>query len=278
MSSVTLKFGTGGTPNSTEPRTIIGGIERIGKLGLDSMELEFVRGSFPGEATCRKIAEAGIEHNVSLTAHGPYYINLNAVEPDKREASRSRVINTAYYGSLCGAESITFHAGFYLEKDPETVAETIHEELGALCNQIGKLPSPPQVCPETTGKPTQFGSIDELLALAADIDGCGLCIDWSHLHARTGCYNTESEFQAILDQVKESLGQKALEKLHMHISGIEFSPKGERKHLNLEESDMRFRELLAVLKDNNVGGWLICESPSLEDDALMMKTHYDSLP
>lgn len=278
MNTTVLKFGTGGTPNSTKPRTIIDGVERISELGLDCMELEFVRGRFPGRETCRNIAKAGVECDVSLTAHGPYYINLNADEQDKREASRTRVLNTARFGSLSGAESITFHAGFYLKETPETVAETIYNELTALCGQIGDLPSPPMVCPETTGKPTQFGSLEELLNLAAGIDGCGLCIDWSHLHARSGENNTEKEFQRILDRVRDTLGKDALSRIHMHISGIEFSQKGEKRHLNLEESDMQYRELLAVLKDNDVGGWLICESPSLEDDALIMKTHYDSLP
>jgi len=52
--------------------------------------------------------------------------------------------------------------------------------------------------------------------------------------------------------------------------------KGEREHLNLEESDMNWRELLKALKDFEVDGILVCESPNLEEDALMLKNFWQA--
>jgi deoxyribonuclease-4 len=76
-------------------------------------------------------------------------------------------------------------------------------------------------------------------------------------------------------RVRERLGRAALENMHIHVSGIRYGRKGERNHLNLEESDFRYIELLSALKDYDVGGMLICESPNLEEDARLLQETYD---
>lgn len=272
-----LLFGTAGTPLSAKRRDTVSGIQRVKELGLDSMELEYVRGTFPGEKKALEIAEAARENSIRLTAHGPYFINLNADDPDKRQASRKRIINTAYFGGMSGAESITFHAGFFLGQPPEVVYETIKEELYNLHEIIKDFDNKVDISPELTGKPTQFGSLDELLKISKELDGIHPCIDWSHQHARTGTFNTTQEFQSMIDTLRATLGDAVLKRLHMHVSGIEYGNKGERKHLILEESDMNYRDLLKVLKDNEVCGFLVCESPSLEEDALLLKNYYETL-
>ena len=273
----TLLFGTAGAPHSTKPRDSVTAVKRLSELGLDAMELEYVYGSFPGEDKARSIADAARKHSIRLTAHGPYYINLNAVEPEKREASRKRVYNTAFYGGLSGAESITFHAGFFLKQPAETVYKTIKDELEGIVETIHSQGIETDVRLELTGKATQFGSLDEILSISQELEGVHPCIDWSHLHARSGAFNTADEFQSVLDRVRDVLGERELKHLHMHLSGIEYTAKGERKHLPLDDSDMNYRDLLRVLKDNGVFGILICESPTLEDDALILKDYYSKL-
>ncbi|MCE5250668.1 TIM barrel protein [bacterium] len=272
-----LLFGTAGTPESAQPRDSVTACKRLRELGLDCMELEYVRGTFPGEDKAREIAAAARENGIRLSAHGPYFINLNAVEPEKLEASRRRIINTARFGGLSGAESITFHAGFMLKQTPETVYGTIRKELEGLCDAVRSFDESIDIRPELTGKPTQFGSLDEILSLSKELDGIHPCIDWAHLFARSGEFNTAREFQTVIDTIRSVLGDHELKRMHMHISGIEFGAKGEKKHLNLDESDLNYRDLLRVLKDNGVCGFLVCESPSLEKDALLMKNWYEKL-
>ncbi len=272
-----ILFGTGGTPRSSPAKDTISGIARIHELGLDAMELEWVRGSFPGEAHCREISEAAVSHDVRLTAHGPYYINLNANDDDIQAASRQRIFKTAYYGNLCGCESITFHCGFYLKQDAVKVFERIRDELKAITAGIVSAGIGIDIRPESTGKPTQVGSLEELIQFSLEAPGIKPCIDWSHLYARNGEGNNPAAFQSVLDAIRAALGQKSLGQMHMHISGIEFGPRGEKRHLDLHESDIDYRGLLNVLKDNDVRGILVCESPSLERDALIMKEYYESL-
>jgi deoxyribonuclease-4 len=60
----------------------------------------------------------------------------------------------------------------------------------------------------------------------------------------------------------------------VHISGIEYDKNGEKKHLTLQESDLKYIELLEALKGFKVKGLVICESPSLEEDALLLRKTY----
>ncbi len=272
-----LLFGTGGTPRSVQPPSTIDGIKRVAELGLDCMELEFVRGVRMGEETARQVAEVAAEEGITLSAHAPYYINFNAREPEKVRASQERLLQTARIGALCGARSVIFHAAFYLGDPAETAYHTVKERLRETLAQLKRENN--QVCirPEVMGKPSQFGTVDEVLRLCTELEGLAPCIDFAHWHARTGAFNSYPEFISVLQRIQGSLGRAALDDIHMHFSGINYGEKGERNHLNLEESDLNYIELLRALKDYEVKGLVICESPNLEEDARRLKETYNSL-
>jgi deoxyribonuclease-4 len=271
-----LLFGTGGTPHSAKTPSAIDGIKRIAELGLGCMELEFVYGVRMAEASARLVAQTAQELGVALSAHGPYYINLNAREPEKVAASQERIIQTARIGHLCGAKSVTFHAAFYLGDPPEKTYEAVKKNLAEVLNTLKKENNPVIVRPEVMGKPSQFGTVDEIIRLCRELDGVGICMDFAHWHARSGQANSYEEFASILEQIKAGLGDKALKNMHIHVSGIAYAQKGERKHLNLPDSDLNYIALLRALKDYGAEGLVICESPNLEEDArLLQKTYRD---
>jgi deoxyribonuclease-4 len=104
------------------------------------------------------------------------------------------------------------------------------------------------------------------------------CIDFSHHYARLqGGPNDYAAFRLVLQTIRSRLGPAALERLHVHISGIEFGPRGERRHLPLVRSKFRYRELLRALRDERVSGWVVCESPEMEDDALRLQRAFRRL-
>jgi len=272
-----LLFGTAGTPRSTKPpKSSIDGIERIAELGLGCMEIEFVQGVRMGEAGARLVAEKATSLGVKLTAHAPYFINLNAHEPEKIKTSQDRILQTARIGSICGVGSIVFHSAFYLGDPPDEAYNRVKEYLGEVMRQLKRENNRVWVRPEVMGKPSQFGTLEEILNLSTELEGVAPCIDFAHWHARTGAFNSYSEFASILQQVKERLGATALDNMHIHASGIAYGKKGEIKHLNLKESDFRYAELVKALKDYNAKGVVICESPNLEEDALLLQETYNS--
>ncbi len=273
-----LLFGTGGTPHSTQqPPTTPSGIKRIAELGLGCMEMEFVQGVRMGEASARQVAETATREGIKLSAHAPYFINFNAHEPEKIRASQERLLQTARIASLCGAESVAFHTAFYLGDPPEKAYETIKKHLAEVMHHLKQEGNLVWIRPELMGKPSQFGSLEEILRLCTQLEGLAPCIDFAHWHARTGKFNSYQEFVSILQEIEKWLGRSALDNMHIHFSGIKYGAKGEIKHLNLEDADLRYTELLKAMRDYDVKGLVICESPNLEADALLLQETYNTL-
>jgi len=272
-----LLFGTGGSPHSARTAFTIDGIKRIAELGLGCMELEFVQGVKMGEAGARLVAETAGEEGVKLSAHAPYFMNFNAHEPEKIRASQGRLLQTARIASLCGAESVVFHTAFYLGDPPEATYNTVKKYLEETLNQLKRENNRVRIRPEVMGKGTQFGTVEEIINLCIELEGLAPCIDFAHWHARSGIFNSYQEFASTLLQIKEGLGGTALDDMHIHVSGIAYGKKGERKHLNLKESDFQYVELLKALKNYDAKGLVICESPNLEEDALLLQATYNTL-
>ena len=273
-----LLFGTAGIPLNANPRTTSDGIKHVRKLGLGCMELEFVHSiniSKEKAPEIRKVAEGS---NIILSCHAPYYINLNSAEKEKVEASIGRIVNSARILNLCGGYSVAFHSGFYMGQEPKKVYGTIRDNLKLIIKTLKNEGNNIWIRPETTGKETQFGNVDEILQLSEEFDNVMPCVDFAHFHARTnGKYNTYAEFSSILESIEKKLGKRGLENMHIHITGIAYGPKGEKHHLTLKESDLKYLELLKSLKDFKVKGVVISESPNIEGDALLMQKTYSKV-
>lgn len=266
-----LLFGTAGVPQSTPGTSTLAGIQQISRLELDCMEIEFVKGMKMGSDLAKKIREEAITKNVKLSIHAPYYVNLNSPEEGKRLASQERLLSSARLAQMCGAQSLVFHPGYYGKSSSENAFNTIKKGIKEVVSILKSERSPVILRPETMGKQSQFGSLEEILFLCREVDGIMPCVDFSHIHARKGKANTYLEFHRILRKIEKKLGKKAIKNIHIHITGVEYNNKGELKHLNLQESDFRYDEWIQVLKDFEVEGMVICESPNQDRDALMLK-------
>jgi len=269
-----LLFGTAGVPHSASDDSSLAAIERIKALGLDGLEIEFVQGVKMGLDTARKIREKATALGVRLSVHAPYFINLNSVDPGKRLQSQERLLKTARVGAACGAASVVFHAAFYGQDSVEKTYAAVKRELGAVQSIIRTERLAVTLRVETMGKRSQFGTLDEVLALCRDVEGVQPCLDFSHLYAREGKVNSYPDFHRVLSKVGRKLGPRALRNVHIHIAGIHYGDKGEVKHLNLDEADFRYDEWIQALRDLAVEGLVICESPNLEEDALMLRNLY----
>jgi deoxyribonuclease IV len=269
-----MLFGTVGSPTSTpaKPGGSVGSIIELRRLGLDALELGWVQAVRVTETKCQEINQVAKENSISVSVHAPYYINLNATE-DEWVKSRKRLFDAAHYGWLAGATDIVFHPGSYFENPPSQVLKVAIPRLRDVVLELRNANNLVVLRPETMGKQAMLGTLDDTLAMSQEIDGVLPCLDFAHLHARPGdgTVNTEKEWQSIIDSYVSALGKDSLNKLHIHLSGIEYSAKGERNHLPIQESDLNIKSLFKVLKSNTCAGRILCESPILEKDALYMQ-------
>lgn len=266
-----LLFGISGLPMGLGSKKFdyASAIPYLKSIGLDAMELLFVRNVNVTDKNREAIIRAKEEHDFYLSAHGSHYTNLNAEDVLKQEQSLSRITAAAEGLRKVGGRSLVFHPGYYMKESKEKAYETIKKNL---------LKLPVQGIDyrlETTGKGTQFGTIEELVTLCKEVAACKLCIDFAHIHARRiGGLKDYNDFYEILLYVFNHLGRAALDDLHIHMGGIQYSDKGEVRHLPLLESDFNYSSCLKVLKDFNAGGCIIAEGPLLEQDALLLKETY----
>ncbi|MGV8141761.1 MAG: TIM barrel protein [Candidatus Woesearchaeota archaeon] len=273
-----LNFGTAGIPLSTNPRKTANAIPQLHKLGLTAMELEFVRNVNLNPASAKEVMESNKDQEITLTCHGSYFINLNAADKDTVIASKRRIIEGATMARMAGAWSMTFHAAYYLKDEKSAVYDRVKEQLKNIVAELQEVGNDIWIRPETTGKESQFGNLKEIIALSQEVDNVLPCVDFAHLHARTnGKYNTTEEFREVLTMIEKGLGRRGLDNMHIHMSGINYGPKGEKNHLFLEESDFNWKDLLKVWKEFNIKGAIINESPNIEDDAILMKKYYTTL-
>lgn len=269
-----LLFGISGLPigNGSRRFDYASGIDYIKSIGLDAMELLFVRNVNVTDKNKHIILKTKLDNEFYLSAHGSHYINLNADETEKQEQSLERIIKAMEGLSKVEGRSLIFHPGFYLKDSKKDAYNTIKENLL-------KLPYKGiDYRLETTGKGTQFGTLEELVSLCQEVESCKLCIDFSHIHARgNGSLKGYDEFTKILEYVLNNLGRVALDDLHIHMGGINYNEKGEKNHLSLLESDFNYVECLKAIKDFNVKGCIILEGPLVEKDALLLKNTYKEI-
>lgn len=274
-----LRFGSAGIPLTMPDRNCIDAPAYVHKIGLDSMELAFVRSVYLSKEAAKEVRKNAEENDIKLTCHAPYFINLCSDEAAKVNASKQRILNSAEIANIAGAGSLTFHAGFYQRKDPMKVYDKIKSEIKDIISKLKKDGNPIIISPETTGKGTQFGTVEELVRIAKELSQTNLCVDFAHLFARSiGKFNGEKDFCSTLKYIKDELGADALHNMHIHISGMNYGPKGERNHLILRDRDNKFdyKGLVNAFKKYSIKGIVVSESPNIEEDALLMKKLFNN--
>lgn len=272
--SSSFRFGTVGSPIGApkKPGGSVGAIQFSRSIGLTALELGWVQSVRVSEETCAVIKAAAADQDVAVSVHAPYFINLNATS-EEWPKSRKRLMDAAHYGNLAGATDIIFHPGSYFKSEPADVLNVAIPRLQGCVDDLRKSGNPVTLRPETMGKSAMLGSFEDALAMAQRIDGIQPCLDFAHLHARPGdgSMNTRREWSSLLDAYEKAIGKQALGQLHVHLSGIEYGPKGERHHLELKEADLNLKALFQALHDHGCAGRILCESPIMEEDALKMK-------
>lgn len=264
----TLRFGTAGIPLSTVPHNTVEGVKHVRTLGLEAMEMEFVHSVNIKPEKAPAVKAAAKKADVVLTCHAPYYINLNAKEPEKRKASIGRILNSARILSLCGGWSVCFHPGYYLGMPHDLAYTKVRDAIEAVVETVKEEDLGVWIRPEIGGKTTSWGSLEEIIKVCQEVDQVLPCIDWAHLYARSlGKKNSYEDFRHILDTLEKELGKQALKNMHCHVEGIEYGKTGERNHVVLEDSEFNYQDLIAAFKDYSLAGVIICESPNIEEDA-----------
>ena len=256
-----IKFGPAGTGMNS-----LDGVKRIAELGLDAVEIEFTYGVRMSIELAKKIGEQAKKSKIDLSIHAPYYINLASAEKLKITASMKRILDSCERAHHMGAKYVVFHPAFYGKREKDEVYEMVEFAVNKMQDVMDDQDwKKVKLAPETTGKCSQFGDLDELLRLKKDT-GCHLCVDFAHIKARN---NGKIDYKEIFDKLKP------VKHIHAHFAGIEFTAKGERRHLITTKKDLM--PLLKEIKKRKSDITIINESPDPIGDALKSKRLFEKL-
>lgn len=265
-----IKLGSAGVPLSAEKRDTVSGIKKVAELGLQALEVEFVRGVSMSLPTAREVGKTAIDSGIELSIHAPYYINLASEEKSIIAASKKRILDSLERGAETGAKIVVVHAGYYGKNRDEAI-KMIADACAEIAGKIEKNKWNIILGIETSGKQGQFGPLEEIVVMCGEIKDCAPVIDFAHLFARQA---GSIDYGKVLDSVKH------YKHLHCHFSGINYSVVGIGKGNECNHEPIGrppFEPLAKELLRRNTDATIICESPLLERDALKMKKIFEEL-
>ncbi len=276
-----IKFGPAGNAQSFAEagfKATVDAPRWLHEMGLNAYEYQCGRGVNIGEETARKIAAQAALHDIAMSLHAPYYINLSNRDEERVQKNIGYVLASCQAATWLGADRIVVHTGGVGKQSRTKAFENTKENVRDILNAVEQAGYTTTICLETMGKQSVIGSAEEIFELVALDDRLLPCIDFGHLNARTcGKCSTEEEFAQVLDLMENTIGTERARVFHSHFSHIEYGPKGEVRHLTFadEQYGPDFAPLAKLIAQRGWTPRFICESAGTQaEDAKQMMDMY----
>ena len=245
-------------------------------LGLGLLEYQCGRGIHIGEQTARQIGEKAREHEIRLSVHAPYFINLSSGEEERRQKNIGYVIASCQVAQWMGADRIVVHCGGLSGQTRQQAMEHTLQNLEAILEQVEAQGfAGITLCIETMGRQNVMGTLEEVIAICQWDRRLLPCIDFGHLNAREqGSLRCTADYERLLSYGLEKLGMERMRHFHAHFSHIEYNKGGEARHLTFAENQYGpfFEQCAPALVKLGLCPRVVCESAgTLPEDAQAMQ-------
>ena len=279
------KFGPSGNSASFTNEGHISTLEAfewVKNRGLDLFEYSLGQGVRIGEATAKTFGEEAKRCGIEISVHAPYFINFASVEEIKVLNSINYILQSLSVLKAFGGTRCVFHPGSEngMPRGEAFLRTLKGVELMAQAKAEHGFDSL-IVCPETMGKIAQIGTVDEIIELCKIDKTIYPCIDFGHINAREGgILKTKDDYKRILDKLIDGVGFEKTSNMHVHFSKIEYTIKGEKRHLTFADTVFgpEFEPLAEALIEYKLSPHILSESAGTQaEDALTMKQYYLSV-
>ncbi|MHC1679748.1 MAG: TIM barrel protein [Methanomassiliicoccales archaeon] len=257
-----IRTGPAGYPEGS--RSPADAVRRVKAAGSSALEVQFVRNVLYNPGRAEEARSEANESGVLLSVHAPYYINLNSSSPETREKSEDWVLRAMRGAEAFGAWIVVVHAATYGDDEKQSTKKVV-DSLRRVRDMADSESLKAVIGLETMGKKAAWGTVPEILEVMDEVPGVLPVVDFAHLQARGPPLN-EERLQLLLGSLSK------VPRLHCHISGIEFTAAGERKHLRLGEG-LDHEMVLDALRDSGMEATVICESTSPMEDSQIMRRY-----
>jgi deoxyribonuclease-4 len=260
----------GPSGSTTQAKSTLEAVDIVADMGLTALEVNYVRGARASEETTRKVGSKADERGIALSAHAPYYVSLNSPRDEVRDSSVNHIVETARRCHWLGAPFFAVHGGTYGGREPAEATDGVVERILEVQTRMeAEGITGVRVGLETTGRQSAWGTLDEIEAVAEQVDVVIPVVDFSHVHARSGGgLKTTEDFRELVGWALDVSDCQ----LYCHFQSIQYGDKGEVRHLPVDAWDPDFRRLAPVLLETECDVHLICESPLLEKEAILLRS------
>ncbi|NPA22241.1 MAG: TIM barrel protein [Candidatus Micrarchaeota archaeon] len=267
-----MYIGTAGVPIGCKNCSSLDALKFLKDANLNALELEFVRGVKMGEENAKRIKNRAEDLDIRISSHAPYYINLASDDPQKLQRSLEHIKKSLYITNLAGGHITAIHMGYYQNLGKEETYRRMKNALESLVEFIEQHNIKTKMGPETAGKLSQFGRLQEILRLAEEVPYTEPVFDIAHLHA-----TREYDFTK-KDEYYRFFNDAPMDHYHFHFSEINYGEKGERNHLNVGETlEPNYKYFLEVLKELGIKATIVLETPDLEESAKKLLEYWKTL-
>jgi deoxyribonuclease-4 len=255
-----VRFGPSGLP--------VGGFDEAAAAlaagGYRAVEIGFAGGFWLDYETAPRLGEALRAQDVVLSVHAPLAAFMGHVAREKKfKMALGMLDHTAGLAKAAGAEVIVFHPGFLLGRAREQAVADVVDQLGDL---RARLESKGRLVPfgiEVMGRVRELGTLEDILAVAEQVDFVRPVLDFAHMHATSdGAYLDADTFAAALEATDTVMRDG--EPFHIHFSDIAYANRNETKHLPYGEGTLRAEPLRDALARFDRPATVISEEPDEE--------------
>jgi deoxyribonuclease IV len=253
-----VRFGPSGLPvaDSFEEAA-----ETLAAQGYTAVEIGFAGGFWLDYETAPQLAAALEAADISLSVHAPLAAFMGHVAREKKfKMALGMLDHTAGLAKAARAEVIVFHPGFLLGRERELAIHDVVDQLGDL---RARLESKDRLVPfgiEVMGRVRELGTLDDVLAIASQVDFVRPVLDFAHMHATSdGAYTDVEMFASALEATDAAMRDG--DRFHIHFSDIAYANRNETKHLPYGEGTLRVDGLRDALARFDRPATVISESP-----------------
>ena len=249
-------------------------------IGLDAYEYEAGNGLSASASTLRAIGEAARVNNIKMSYHTPYFISLSGVVTETRLKSIGYIRESIDAARLLGAKTIVVHCGSCAKISRDEAMRLAADTLIRVLHEVPTYGI--KIGIETMGKKNQLGTLDEVLELCRIDPVFVPVVDFGHLNARDcgGVFKNAEDFLSVFSKIERVMGADIASDLHCHFSKIEWTDKGEKRHLTFADDvyGPDYQPFVEAIRIGDYSPTVICESAGTQsDDALIMKKYYGEI-
>lgn len=253
----------------------------LSSMGLSAYEYAFTLGQFVSDKTATKIRTEAEKYDIEISVHAPYYINFANNSDTAFENNYKFLMNSVEGLKKLGGRHCVFHIGSQMKMTREEAFNNLKNSFKLFLKEFEKNSSGVFLCPETMGKYTQMGTVDEIFEICSWSDYLIPTLDFGHINCvMQGELKTKQDFVAILQKGIDKIGYEKMRDCHIHFSKIMYGAKGEIKHLTFEDSQFGPEPLpmLEAVKELKLEPVIISESNGTQAiDSKTMRDLYFNL-